>query len=68
MCHNGFVKEERNPFFGVSVISGRAAAEFVAAVDVPDELSVAECGDDVDVAGVVNAVEVHVPGWFFDGR
>ena len=56
------MKEERNPFFGVSVISGRAAAEFVAAVVVPDELSVAKRRDAVEVAGAVNAVEVHFHG------
>jgi len=52
------VQEERNPLFDVSVVSGRTAPELVSAVDVPDELSVAERGDDMDVAGAVNAAGV----------
>ena len=50
------MKEERDPFRGVGVVGGRAAAEFVLAVDVADELSVSERGDAVDFAGAVKAV------------
>ncbi len=57
--YNGFVKEERDPFCGVGVVSNRPAAEFISAVAVPDELSVAERGDDADFAGAAEeAVEI----------
>ncbi len=56
--YNGFVKEERDPFCGVSVVSNRPAAKFVSAVVVPDELSVAERGDDAGFTGTINAVEI----------
>ena len=53
--HSGFVQKERNPLFDVGVVVGRAAAELVSAVAVPDELSIAERRDAVDVAGAVSA-------------
>lgn len=66
--YGGFVKEQRNPFLGVSVVSGQAAAEFVSAVIVPDELSVTEHSDEVGVAGSVNGAVVrfhgHTPSYF----
>lgn len=56
------MKEEGNPFSGISVVGSRPAAEFVSAVAVPDELSVTERGDDADIAVAVDAVEVHFHG------
>ena len=55
------MKEDRNPFQGVSVVSDRAAAQFVSAVDVPDELSAAERGDD---AGFADAVRIRIHSYF----
>ena len=53
------MKEERNPLFDVSVVSGRAAAEFVVAVAVLTELSVAERGDKVEAPQAIKEVRVH---------
>jgi hypothetical protein len=60
--YSGFVKEQRNPFLGVSVVGGRAAAECESAVIVPDELSATEHGDEAAVAGSVNGAVVHFHG------
>ena len=57
--HGGFVKEEEAPVFGVSVVSGRAAAEFVRAVVVPKESSVAERGNKADAPRAIQEVRFH---------
>lgn len=53
------MQEERNPLFDVSVVSSRAALEFITTVGMPEELSVAESDNDVDVADTVNAAGVY---------
>jgi hypothetical protein len=70
--HSRFVQEYRYPLFDLSVVSGRATADLVTTIDAPDKLSVAERGDDLNIAVAVNAAGVCFHARFFplspDGR
>ena len=63
--HEGFAKDERNPFFDGSLAGGHVAAQFELAAEVPDGLSVAKRGEDVIIAVAVIAPEVYFPGHNF---
>ena len=57
--HYRLMTKERNPLLGRRVVVNGATAEFVSAVGVPDQFSVAEGGDDEGVAAAVSAAQVR---------